>query len=84
MEHDYKSMNTAELEGLLKTVRGKLEDAEDELSLILERSNSGQHMGSKYVQSNGTRLRQEIESLNTIIESAKIEMEHRAPVAKSG
>jgi hypothetical protein len=77
MENEYKDMSVTELEKCLKSTQEKFEDAEDELSLILERSNSGQHMSSKYVQSNKTRIEQEIEFLNNKIIKIKIEIENR-------
>jgi chaperonin cofactor prefoldin len=77
MEDDYKNMNVAELETALKIALVKLDDAEDELELIREKSNSGQHMGSQYIQSNGTRLSYEIESMKNTIEKIKTEIENR-------
>ena len=77
MENGFKSMSVSELEAYLQRTREKLENAEDELDIVLERSNSGQHVSSKYIQSNRERIEQEIESLNDTIQKILVEIESR-------
>jgi hypothetical protein len=77
MENDYESMTDTELADCLKRVQEKLEDTEDELSLRLGQSQSGQHMSSEYVQSHSTRIKQEMESLTDTIEKIQAEIENR-------
>ena len=63
MENDYKNMNAAGLESLRREIREKLENIEDEREIILERSQSGQHIGSKYIQTRIQGLDDERKSL---------------------
>jgi predicted nucleic acid-binding Zn-ribbon protein len=74
-------VDVSELEGRLESAQEKLEDAEDELAIILERSNSGQHTSSKYILSNRTRIEEDIEFLKDMIEkiTAKIAGMNRFP-----
>ena len=51
MANDYTAMSDDELEALLRKTRENLENMEDERYLILEQSQSGQHTGSKPIQS---------------------------------
>jgi hypothetical protein len=55
----------------------KREDAQDESGAILEQSNAGKHMSSKYVQSHNEKINREIESLHDTLEKIKHESEHR-------
>jgi hypothetical protein len=74
---DYKNMKDPELAELLKKTEDKLEDAKDELSIVGERSNSGQHVDSETLRSNQKRIEQEIELLNSAIENIKAEIKSR-------
>jgi Na+/phosphate symporter len=66
-----ENMGNAELETLLKKLRMKLEDAEDERDIIFGKSQSGQHVSAEYIQSQNTRIERNIESLNDNIEKIK-------------
>ena len=77
METSYGTMSDSELEALLANTQCKLDDKEDEQALILEQSQSGQHISSKYFQSRCGRIEQEIESLKSAAEEIKREMESR-------
>jgi hypothetical protein len=74
---DYKKMSDTELAELLKKTEDKIEDAKDELSIVGERSNSGQHVDSETLRSNQKRVEQEIELLNSAIENIKAEIKSR-------
>jgi hypothetical protein len=69
-------MNDAELGEYLKSAQNELEDSEDELSIILERSNSG-HISGKYIQSNVARIEQKIDSLKTMLKEINMEITNR-------
>jgi hypothetical protein len=77
METAYENMSDLELEVLLTNIQCRLDDKEDERRLILEQSQSGQHISSKYIRSHCERIEQEIESLKNIEEEIKGEMERR-------
>ena len=62
---------------MLEKTRNKLDDTEDEKALILEQSQSGQHMSSKYFQSHCGRIEQELESLESAAAEIRREMEKR-------
>jgi hypothetical protein len=74
---DYKNLSDTELAELLKKTEDKLEDAKDELDIVGERSNSGQHVDSVTLRSNKKRIEQEIELLNSSIENIKAEIKGR-------
>jgi vacuolar-type H+-ATPase subunit C/Vma6 len=65
------------LEALLADTQRRLDDEEDELNLILEKSNSGQHISGKYIRSHCERIEQEIASLKSIAEEIKEAIENR-------
>jgi hypothetical protein len=73
MENSNIATGVSELGERLKRTQEKLEDAEDELAILLERSNSGQHTSSKYIQSNRARIEQDIESLKDTIKKITAE-----------
>jgi hypothetical protein len=77
METGYGTMSNAELEALLKKTQSGLDDAEDEQTLILEQSKSGQHMSSAYFQSRCGKIERKIEGLKSVIEEIRAEMEKR-------
>jgi hypothetical protein len=77
METSYGAMSDVELEALLTNTQCKLDDKEDERSLILEQSQSGQHISSKYIRTRCEIIEQEIESLRSAAEEIKGEMESR-------
>ncbi|MDR2501591.1 MAG: hypothetical protein LBD37_11035 [Treponema sp.] len=68
MANDYRAMSAAELEELLRKTRGNLENMEDERHLILEQSQSGQHTGSKPIQSRIKTLDNECAALKNAAE----------------
>jgi hypothetical protein len=76
MKNDYEKMNDDELELFMKNMQCKIEDLEDERTIILEKS-QGNHVSGEYVQSNINRLNEETESINSIIKEAEAEMENR-------
>jgi Na+/phosphate symporter len=67
-----ENMGNAELETLLKETQIKLENAEDERDIIFGISQSGQHISAEYIQSQTTKIEQNIESLNGTIEKIKL------------
>ena len=67
MTNEYQDMNAAELEALLEKKRNRIEDIEDERYLVLEQSQSGQHIGSKYIQFRIKMLDDECGSLQNAI-----------------
>lgn len=67
MENNYKNMNIAELESLLKKTQEKIENLEDERDIRLEQSQSGQHTGSKIIQSRIQKLEAELKSLQDAV-----------------
>ena len=77
METSYGTMSDSELKALLRNTQCGLDDREDEKVLLLEQSQSGQHLSSKYFQSHCGRIEQEIESLKSIASEIKREMENR-------
>lgn len=77
MGTSYGTMSDSELEALLRNTQCRLDDKEDEQGLILEQSQSGQHISSKYFQSHCGRIEQEIESLKSIAAEIKREIESR-------
>jgi hypothetical protein len=77
METSYGAMSDIALEALLMNTQRRLDDKEDERSLILEQSQSGQHISSKYIRSHCGRIEQEIESLKNVEEEIKREMGSR-------
>jgi hypothetical protein len=77
MEYTYENMTLPELEGCLEKARDEIESAEDELSIVLERSNSGQHMSSKYVQKKGALITEEIETLRDTVKRIEAEIARR-------
>jgi hypothetical protein len=77
MEKAYDTMSDFELEVLLTNTQCKVDDKEDERSLVLEQSQSGQHISSKYIRSHCGRIEQEIEALKSIEEEIEREMENR-------
>jgi phosphopantetheine adenylyltransferase len=77
MENAYDTMSDFELEILLANTQRRLDDKEDERSLLLEQSQSGQHISSKYIRSHCRRIEQEIEALKSAAEEIEREMENR-------
>jgi hypothetical protein len=77
METAYNTMSDFELEVLLTNTQCRLDDKEDERSLILEQAQSGQHISSKYIRSHCERIDREIESLKSAVREIKDEMENR-------
>jgi hypothetical protein len=60
MEITYGAMSDVELEALPANTQRRLDDKEDELSLIPEQSQPGQHMSSKYFHSHCGRIGREL------------------------
>jgi hypothetical protein len=58
METAYANISDSELEVLLTNTERRLENKEDERSLILEQAQSGQHISSKYIQAHCERIEQ--------------------------
>ncbi|MDR1576213.1 MAG: hypothetical protein LBS37_09435 [Treponema sp.] len=77
METAYDSMSDFELEILLANTQRRHDDKEDERNLILEQSQFGQHISSKYIRSHCERIEREIESLKSAAEEIEKEMENR-------
>jgi hypothetical protein len=67
MTIEYQDMSAAELAALLERKRNRVEDIEDERYLVLEHSQSGHHIGSKYIQSRIKILDDECGSLQSVI-----------------
>jgi hypothetical protein len=74
---DYKNLSDTELAELLKKTEDKLEDAKDELDIVGERSNSGQHVDSETLRSNKKRIEQDITLLSETVENIKAEIKGR-------
>jgi hypothetical protein len=77
MKTAYDNMSDFELEVLLANIQNRLDDKEDERSLILEQAQSGQHISSKYIQSHCEKIDREMESLENTAREIKNEMENR-------
>jgi archaellum component FlaC len=77
VETVYGDMSDIELKTLLVNTQDRLDDKEDELRLVLEQSQSGQHISSKYIQSHCEKIEQAIESLKGIVEEVEREIEAR-------
>ena len=78
MEKDYMNMSAAELEALLKQTQEKIEDIEDEQDIILEQSQSGQHTGSKKIQSKIQSLDAERTALQAAVKEITEALQNKA------
>jgi hypothetical protein len=78
MENSCKNMNSAELESLLKKTQEKIENSEDERDIILGQSQSGQHTGSKIIQSRIKKIDAEIKSLQDAAAEITEALENKA------
>lgn len=77
MTNDYQYMSAGELEALLEKKRNRIEGIEDERYLVLEHSQSGQHIGSKYIQSRIKILDDECGSLQNAIAEISEALENK-------
>jgi archaellum component FlaC len=77
METTYGDMSDIGLKTLLVNTQDRLDDKEDELRLVLEQSQSGQHISSKYIRSHCERIEGDIESLKSVVREVEREMEKR-------